>query len=84
MPTIEEVGSTLKGKPGGVGHCTQYGTKPGFLVPTNVKDRDTFHITTEEYLHGLISLIEELVSVVIQSCPGRADRFPRRGWLSTR
>lgn len=31
------------------------------VVPTNVKDRDTFHITTEEYLHALISLIEELV-----------------------
>ncbi|KAL8665193.1 MAG: hypothetical protein Q9202_002415 [Teloschistes flavicans] len=30
-------------------------------VPINVKDRDTFHITTEEYLHALISLIEELV-----------------------
>ncbi|KAI4253286.1 MAG: hypothetical protein LQ352_003783 [Teloschistes flavicans] len=30
-------------------------------VPINVKDRDTFHITTEEYLHVLISLIEELV-----------------------
>ncbi|KAL9016263.1 MAG: hypothetical protein Q9185_006385 [Variospora sp. 1 TL-2023] len=30
-------------------------------VPSNVNDRDTFHITTEEYLHALISLIEELV-----------------------
>ncbi|KAL9582648.1 MAG: hypothetical protein Q9212_003170 [Teloschistes hypoglaucus] len=30
-------------------------------VPVNVKDRDTFHITTEEYLLALISLIEELV-----------------------
>ncbi|KAI4151637.1 MAG: hypothetical protein L6R39_001976 [Caloplaca ligustica] len=48
MPTIEEVGSTLK-------------------VPTNVKDRDTFHITTEEYLHGLISLIEELARLAVNS-----------------
>ncbi|KAI4198574.1 MAG: hypothetical protein LQ346_002727 [Caloplaca aetnensis] len=48
LPTIEEVGSTLK-------------------VPTNVKDRDTFHITTEEYLHALISLIEELARLAVNS-----------------
>ncbi|KAL9604756.1 MAG: hypothetical protein Q9179_001731 [Wetmoreana sp. 5 TL-2023] len=35
--------------------------------PTNVKDRDTFHITTEEYLHALISLIEELARLAINS-----------------
>ncbi|KAL8913779.1 MAG: hypothetical protein Q9171_001513 [Xanthocarpia ochracea] len=32
-------------------------------VPVNVKDRDVFHITTEEYLLALTDLIEELVSV---------------------
>ncbi|KAL8809379.1 MAG: hypothetical protein Q9200_003467 [Gallowayella weberi] len=31
-------------------------------VPTNVTDGDVFHITTEEYLHALINLIEELAS----------------------
>lgn len=30
-------------------------------VPTNVKDRDEFHITIEEYLIALTSLVEELV-----------------------
>ena len=31
------------------------------LVPVNLKDRDAFHISIEEYLHALISLIDELV-----------------------
>lgn len=30
-------------------------------VPVNLKDHDAFHLTIEEYLHALISLIEELV-----------------------
>lgn len=30
-------------------------------VPVNLKDRDAFHLTIEEYLQSLISLIEELV-----------------------
>ncbi|KAG8627281.1 hypothetical protein KVT40_004764 [Elsinoe batatas] len=29
-------------------------------VPVNLKDRDAFHLTIEEYLHALISLIDEL------------------------
>lgn len=29
-------------------------------MPTNVKDRDTFHLTIEEYLLSLISLLDEL------------------------
>ena len=37
-------------------------------VPVNVKDRDTFHITIEDYLHGLISLIDELVGSVLFLC----------------
>ncbi|KAL9604003.1 MAG: hypothetical protein Q9219_000765 [cf. Caloplaca sp. 3 TL-2023] len=36
-------------------------------VPANVKDRDTFHITTEEYLQALISLIEELARLAVNS-----------------
>ena len=30
-------------------------------VPVNLKDEDLFHLTIEEYLHALISLIDELV-----------------------
>jgi hypothetical protein len=30
-------------------------------VPVNVKDRDVFHLTIEEYLLALISLLDELV-----------------------
>ena len=31
-------------------------------VPVNLKDRDAFHLTIEEYLQSLITLIDELVS----------------------
>ncbi|KAF2011446.1 translin [Aaosphaeria arxii CBS 175.79] len=29
-------------------------------IPVNLKDRDSFHLTIEEYLHALVSLVEEL------------------------
>ncbi|KAL8916633.1 MAG: hypothetical protein Q9208_008392 [Pyrenodesmia sp. 3 TL-2023] len=66
LPTIEEVGSTLNGK------IEEVATRALLMViwvvvPTNVKDRDTFHITTEEYLHALISLIEELARLAVNS-----------------
>lgn len=32
-------------------------------VPVNLKDRDEFHLTIEEYLLSLISLIDELVGL---------------------
>ena len=32
-------------------------------VPVNLKDEDAFHLTIEEYLQSLISLIDELVSL---------------------
>ena len=32
-------------------------------VPVNLKDEDAFHLTIEEYLQALISLIDELVSL---------------------
>lgn len=35
-----------------------------YSVPVDVKDRDVFHITTEEYLLALTDLIEELVRMV--------------------
>ncbi|KAI9858463.1 MAG: hypothetical protein M1824_004330 [Vezdaea acicularis] len=36
-------------------------------VPVNVSDRDVFHLTIEEYLHALISLIEELARLAVNS-----------------
>ncbi|KAI9777773.1 MAG: hypothetical protein M1839_008568 [Geoglossum umbratile] len=36
-------------------------------VPVNLKDRDAFHLTIEEYLHALISLIEELARLAVNS-----------------
>ncbi|KAL8765488.1 MAG: hypothetical protein Q9209_007459 [Squamulea sp. 1 TL-2023] len=36
-------------------------------VPVNVKDRDVFHITTEEYLLALTDLIEELARLAVNS-----------------
>ena len=33
----------------------------GDEVPVNLKDRDAFHLTIEEYLLALVSLLEELV-----------------------
>jgi hypothetical protein len=32
-----------------------------YVVPVNLKDRDAFHLTIEEYLLALISLLDELV-----------------------
>lgn len=31
------------------------------IVPVNLKTEDKFHLTIEEYLHAVISLVEELV-----------------------
>ena len=42
-----------------------------YSVPIDVKDRDVFHITTEEYLLALTDLIEELVSIVHRRYPQR-------------
>jgi predicted translin family RNA/ssDNA-binding protein len=36
-------------------------------VPVNLKDGDAFHITIEEYLQSLITLIEELARLAINS-----------------
>lgn len=60
--TIDEVGSTLNGKL--IAAITEHISNLNTItVPVNVKDRDIFHITTEEYLLALTDLIEELVSV---------------------
>lgn len=59
--TIEEVGSIFDGM---LFQSHEFidlvGLRVG-SVPSNIKNQDTFHITTEEYLHALISLVEELV-----------------------
>jgi predicted translin family RNA/ssDNA-binding protein len=38
-----------------------------FPVPVNLKDRDAFHISIEEYLQSLITLIEELARLAVNS-----------------
>lgn len=38
-----------------------------FGVPVNLKDRDAFHITIEDYLLGLISIIDELSRLAMNS-----------------
>jgi hypothetical protein len=43
-------------------------------VPVNLKDRDAFHLTIEEYLLALISLLDELVRMHPASC-AEANRF---------
>lgn len=58
--TINDVASYMKGKP--IGITTSIFNVHLLLVPVNVKDRDVFHITTEEYLLALTDLTEELVS----------------------
>lgn len=36
-------------------------------MPVNLKEIDAFHLTIEEYLHALVSLIEELVRLAVNS-----------------
>ena len=55
---IESVGQILNGKRP---VRTEVALCSRSTVPVNLKDRDEFHLTIEEYLHALISLIEELV-----------------------
>lgn len=65
--TIEEVGQILNGK---LPLFKQQICKPNsnnFAVPVNLKDRDSFHVTIEEYLQSLITLIEELARLAINS-----------------
>jgi hypothetical protein len=44
-------------------------------VPVNIKDEDTFHLTIEEYLLALVSLIEELVSFTTSEIDTRSLKF---------
>ncbi|KLJ05598.1 hypothetical protein EMPG_10931 [Blastomyces silverae] len=36
-------------------------------VPVNLKDQDSFHLSIEEYLQALISLVEELSRLAVNS-----------------
>ncbi|KAK3946026.1 Translin [Diplogelasinospora grovesii] len=38
-----------------------------FQVPVNLKGQDAFHITIEEYLHGLVSITDELSRLAMNS-----------------
>ena len=38
-----------------------------FPVPVNLKDRDAFHITIEEYLLALVSIVDELSRLAMNS-----------------
>ena len=57
-------------------------------VPVNLKDRDAFHITIEEYLQSLITLIDELVGprlaqirgLVMKLLIGTSSRELRHTW----
>ncbi|KAH7407508.1 putative Translin-1 [Cadophora sp. MPI-SDFR-AT-0126] len=62
--TIEEVGAILNGMPFIYVARSNADNPP---VPVNLKDRDAFHITIEEYLQSLITLIEELSRLAINS-----------------
>lgn len=53
----------MNGKLLGV-YTKQFPILTSYSVPVDVKDRDVFHITTEEYLLALTDLIEELVRIV--------------------
>ncbi|MCJ1311753.1 hypothetical protein MMC25_005426 [Agyrium rufum] len=47
-------------------------------VPVNLKDRDAFHLSVEDYLHGLISLIDELARLAVNSVTlGDYERAPQ-------
>ena len=67
--TIEEVGKFLNGR---VAHSVSWVRRMGcwfvILVPVNLKDQDAFHLTIEEYLLALVSLVEELVCWASCSC----------------
>jgi predicted translin family RNA/ssDNA-binding protein len=61
--TIEEVGKILNGS-----LPTLCGVQAlTIAVPVNLKDQDAFHISIEEYLQSLITLIEELARLAINS-----------------
>ncbi|GME43972.1 Recombination hotspot-binding protein [Neofusicoccum parvum] len=61
-------GFTSEGSDAKVGRLLTIEEVGGIMnVPVNLKDRDAFHLTIEEYLQALISLIEELARLARNS-----------------
>ena len=64
--TIEEVGKFLESASILSVHSVEQLNELIFFslppVPVNLKEQDAFHLTIEEYLLALISVVEELVS----------------------
>lgn len=61
-------GMSTDSKPGEVGRLlTLEDIGKAFDVPINLKDRDAFHITIEEYLLGLIAVIDDLSRLAVNS-----------------
>lgn len=91
MLTIEEVGGVMNST------CTRTTSPPVKCkkdvanaepaVPVNLKDRDAFHLTIEEYLLSLVSLIEELVRFPPPPSPSPSTALSnaprRRAWPAT-
>jgi len=46
-------------------------------VPVNLKTEDKFHITLEEYLHAIISLVEELARLMTNAVTQRDFKRPQ-------
>lgn len=88
--TIEEVGQFLNGMWAFVRYQFWFGIDRNIIVPVNLKDQDAFHLTIEEYLLALISLVEELVSLTcfifiqpswLLSVVSARCQFCHTGWL---
>ncbi|KAK4242559.1 Translin [Achaetomium macrosporum] len=61
-------GMSPESKPGEVGRLlTLEDVGKAFEVPVNLKDRDAFHITIEEYLLGLIAVVDDLSRLAVNS-----------------
>ncbi|KAK4248752.1 Translin [Corynascus novoguineensis] len=61
-------GMSTESRPGEVGRLlTLEEIGQAFNVPVNLKDRDAFHITIEEYLLGLIAVIDDLSRLAVNS-----------------
>ena len=63
--TLEKVGDFYNGRP-----AFDF-QRPHVLlidiVPVNLKNEDAFHITIEEYLHGLVNMSEELSRLALNA-----------------
>lgn len=60
--TVEELGEIFKSR---FKAAHQMRMVDSQTVPVNLKERDEFHLSLEEYLHSLMTLVEELVRRLI-------------------